>query len=178
MGSSIGADVPQAIAAHRYYARELDGGCVRDLGNRRNAFERLADRPCFRGPRFPRMPRVHGPVHRFTALFWTMTNASLIVSALLLCTAGFFIYGPQALVAIIAANLATKKAAGSAVGLTGLFGYLSTVVSGVGVGWLAETHGWDAAFRMFIVAALASAALFAACWPASAHGYGDNQHEG
>ena len=105
-------------------------------------------------------------------LFWQWTSASLAVSAVLLCTAGFFVYGPQALVAIIAANLATKRAAGTAVGLTGLFGYLSTVLSGVGVGWLVQRHGWDAGFLMFVAAAVGGAVLFALCWPAKAHGYG------
>ena len=36
----------------------------------------------------------------------------------------------KTLVGIIAANLATKRAAASAVGLTGLFGYASTLLSG------------------------------------------------
>jgi OPA family glycerol-3-phosphate transporter-like MFS transporter/OPA family sugar phosphate sensor protein UhpC-like MFS transporter len=106
-------------------------------------------------------------------LFWQWADAPVAVSAFLLCTAGFFIYGPQALVAIIAANLATKKAAGSAAGFTGLFGYFSTVLSGVGVGWLAQRNGWDAGFLMFVVAAVLGAGLFALCWPAKAHGYGE-----
>ncbi len=107
-------------------------------------------------------------------LFWQLDKAPLVLSASLLCAAGFFIYGPQALVAIIAANLATKQAAGSAVGLTGLFGYLSTIVSGVGVGWLSQRYGWGSGFKMFIVSAVAGAAIFALCWPARAHGYAES----
>jgi len=104
-------------------------------------------------------------------LFWRLPDVPLPVSAALLCTAGFFIYGPQSLVGIAAANLATKRAAATAVGLTGLFGYLSTVLSGVGIGSLVESRGWDAGFVMFTAAALAGAVLFALCWPARAHGY-------
>jgi sugar phosphate permease len=111
-------------------------------------------------------------------LFWQLDKASLPLSAFLLCTAGFFIYGPQALVAIIAVNLATKKAAGAAAGLTGLFGYFSTVLSGVGVGWLAQRSGWDAGFLMFVVAAVLGTALFALCWPANAHGYMEEDRNG
>jgi len=104
-------------------------------------------------------------------LFWQLPGAPFGVSVALLCAAGFFIYGPQALVGIAAANLATNRAAATAIGLTGLFGYLSTIVSGVGVGTLVEGRGWDAGFLMFVIAALAGAALFACCWPAKAHGY-------
>src|SRR5260221_8704180 len=44
--------------------------------------------------------------------------------------AGFFDYGPQCLIGLAAANLAAATAAG----LTGLFGYLSTILSGWGLG--------------------------------------------
>ena len=63
--------------------------------------------------------------------------------------AGFFVYGPQSLIGTAAANLATKRAAASAVGLTGLFGYLSTLLSGVGIGALVNRYGWDAGFLCF-----------------------------
>ena len=104
-------------------------------------------------------------------LFWGLPHAGPWVSVTLLCLAGFFIYGPQTLVGIAAANLATKQAAATAVGLTGFFGYLSTVLSGVGVGWLVERHGWDAGFLMFIAAAVAGMLLFILCWPARADAY-------
>ena len=63
-----------------------------------------------------------------------------------LAMAGFFVYGPQALIGIAASNQATKKAAATANGLVGIFGYLSTAVSGVGVGWLADKYGWNYVF--------------------------------
>ena len=100
-----------------------------------------------------------------------MKNPARQRSVTLLCLSGFFIYGPQTLVGIAAANLATKRAAASAVGLTGFFGYLSTALSGVGVGWLVERYGWDAGFLMFIAAAVVGTLLFALCWPARADGY-------
>jgi OPA family glycerol-3-phosphate transporter-like MFS transporter/OPA family sugar phosphate sensor protein UhpC-like MFS transporter len=103
--------------------------------------------------------------------FWRIPASSSALGAAVLCSAGFFVYGPQSLVGIAAANLATKRAAASAIGLTGLFGYLSTIVSGVGIGVLVQRQGWDAGFLMFVVAAVLGAALFALCWPAAAHGY-------
>jgi OPA family glycerol-3-phosphate transporter-like MFS transporter/OPA family sugar phosphate sensor protein UhpC-like MFS transporter len=94
-----------------------------------------------------------------------------MTSGALLCLAGFFIYGPQSFICTAAANLATKRAAAAAVGLTGLFGYLSTVLSGYGIGALVQHHGWDAGFLVFLICSVAGMALFAICWPAKAHGY-------
>jgi sugar phosphate permease len=104
-------------------------------------------------------------------LFWKLPGVGTLPSAFLLCTAGFFIYGPQALIGIASANLATKKAAASAAGLTGLFGYFSTMLSGFGVGWLVQHRGWDAGFLMFVISAFLGTLMFALCWPARADGY-------
>jgi phosphoglycerate transporter family protein len=89
----------------------------------------------------------------------------------ILCMAGFFIYGPQALVGISVANLATKRAAATAVGLTGIFGYASTVLSGWGLGLLVEKFGWHYGFMAMFVVAVLGTLLFAFAWPSKAHGY-------
>lgn len=104
-------------------------------------------------------------------LFWKLSSDSVVVNTILLCAAGFFIYGPQCLVGIAVANLATKRAAATAVGLTGVFGYCSTLVSGIGVGMLVENYGWDAGFQMFVIASFIGMLLFALCWKARADGY-------
>ncbi len=104
-------------------------------------------------------------------LFWKVAGQSVWLNTLLLCCSGFFIYGPQCLISIAAANLATKRAAATAVGLTGLFGYASTTLSGVGLGKLVQTYGWNAAFiGLLIVAAIGTLAC-ALGWNAKAHGY-------
>ncbi len=107
-------------------------------------------------------------------LFWKLPNQSRLVSAALLCSAGFFIYGPQALVGTIAANLGTKRAAATAVGFTGLFGYASTILSGWGLGALVQRYGWDAGFAGLLAVAIVGTLLFALAWPAKAHGYGEH----
>jgi OPA family glycerol-3-phosphate transporter-like MFS transporter/OPA family sugar phosphate sensor protein UhpC-like MFS transporter len=104
-------------------------------------------------------------------LFWMLPNQWWLTSAALLCMAGFFVYGPQSLIGTAAANLATKRAAAAAVGLTGVFGYLSTVVTGVGIGSLVDEYGWDAGFLVYLVCGLVGTLLFACCWKAKAHGY-------
>jgi OPA family glycerol-3-phosphate transporter-like MFS transporter/OPA family sugar phosphate sensor protein UhpC-like MFS transporter len=104
-------------------------------------------------------------------LFWQIPNQSWITSTVLLCAAGFFIYGPQSLIGTAVAKLATKRAAATAVGLTGLFGYLSTAVSGAGVGWLVDRYNWDAGFLVLFACSTIGMVLFVLCWPAKAHGY-------
>jgi OPA family glycerol-3-phosphate transporter-like MFS transporter/OPA family sugar phosphate sensor protein UhpC-like MFS transporter len=105
-------------------------------------------------------------------LFWKLPAASPLVATCLLGGAGFFIYGPQALVGITVANLATKHAAATAIGFTGLFGYLSTLLSGWGLGLLAERLGWNAALGILVAIAGLGTVLFLFAWPAKPHGYG------
>lgn len=104
-------------------------------------------------------------------LFWRLPHQSLGLSTLLFCLTGFFIYGPQALVGVIVANLATKRVAATAIGFTGIFSYASTLVSGWGLGWLVEHQGWNAALAGLAVMAGLSTLMFALTWTAKAHGY-------
>ncbi len=104
-------------------------------------------------------------------LFWKLPSRSAVVSTLPLCMAGFFLYGPQALVGVVVANLATKRLAATAIGFTSVFSYASTVVSGWGLGTVAQHYGWNAALGGLTGMALMSMLLFALAWPAKAHGY-------
>ena len=104
-------------------------------------------------------------------LFWKTPGQGGWIGTVLLCSTGFFIYGPQCLIGIAAANLATKRAAATAIGLTSIFGYSSTLLSGWGLGWLEKNYGWDAVFEGLLIVAALGVLVFAACWPAKAHGY-------
>lgn len=108
-------------------------------------------------------------------VFWKLPPSSFLVNTAVLCCAGFFIYGPQALVGITAANLATKRAAATAIGLTGIFGYASTVLSGWGVGQLVKDYGWNVTFQLMLVVTVIGTLCFAAAWRAKATGYDDDQ---
>jgi sugar phosphate permease len=104
-------------------------------------------------------------------LFWKIPSQSRLLTTGLLCATGFFVYGPQCLLAIACANLATKRAAATAVGLTSIFGYASTTLSGVGFGSLIKYYGWDAGFGILLACAVIGTILFAMVWPAQADGY-------
>ena len=83
---------------------------------------------------------------------------------------GFFIYGPQALLGVATTQQATPRAAGVAGGFVGIFSYASTILSGVGFGFVAQRWGWDAAYATILVAAIAGGSVLMLMWraPASA----------
>ena len=99
------------------------------------------------------------------------TPAPIWLATLLLMGAGFFIYGPQALIGIVAANQATKEAAAMANGFTGIMGYASTIVSGIGIAIIQEHYGWGIALGTIAGFALVGMVLFALAWNAKATGY-------
>ncbi|MDB5322056.1 MAG: transporter [Phycisphaerales bacterium] len=104
-------------------------------------------------------------------LLWRYPGKSVAPYTVILCLAGFFIYGPQALIGISVANLATKRAAATAIGLTGVFGYASTVLSGWGLGLLVQKYGWDRGFLAMFVVGILGTITFIVAWNAKAHGY-------
>jgi OPA family glycerol-3-phosphate transporter-like MFS transporter/OPA family sugar phosphate sensor protein UhpC-like MFS transporter len=107
-------------------------------------------------------------------LFWKL-GSTLPLAAVFLALAGFFIYGPQALIGITAANLATKRASATAAGFTGLFGYASTLVSGVGLGYVVQHYGWNTGFGALLGIGAFGTVMFILAWPAKAHGYGEGE---
>ena len=108
----------------------------------------------------------------FSFGFWYLPDGAPIWQAtLLLMGAGFCIYGPQALIGIVAANQATKEAAAMANGFTGIMGYASTTVSGIGIALIKEHFGWGVALGAIAGFALIGMVLFLFAWNNSAHGY-------
>ena len=105
--------------------------------------------------------------------FWYLPDgASTIWATILLMGTGFFIYGPQALVGIVAANQATKEAAAMANGFTGIMGYASTLVSGIGIAFIKEHFDWNVTLCAIAGFAIVGMVLFLFAWNANATGYG------
>lgn len=98
--------------------------------------------------------------------FQTAPVGAHAFEAFTLGAVGFLIYGPQFLVGVMTADIVSKRAAATAIGLTGFFGYLSGVLSGWGLGRMQELHGWNGAFGMLIGSSLAASVCFAFCWNA------------
>ena len=78
----------------------------------------------------------------------------------MLITIGFFIYGPVMLIGLFALDLVPKKAAGTAAGFTGLFGYVGGAVSAnIAIGYAVDVAGWDAGFMLIVGACIMSIVL-------------------
>ena len=108
----------------------------------------------------------------FSFGFWYLPNGAPLWQATgLLMGAGFCIYGPQALIGIVAANQATKEAAAMANGFTGIMGYASTIVSGLGIAFIKEHFGWGVTLGSISAFALVGMVLFLFAWNSSANGY-------
>ncbi len=101
-------------------------------------------------------------------LFWLAPGTTPWLSTLLMIAMGFFIYGPQVLVGVAAAEFGSKKAACAAAGFTGVFGAgLGAAVAGVGIGALVDNFGWDAMLFMLVVFGFIGAGLFMMNWNVS-----------
>jgi OPA family glycerol-3-phosphate transporter-like MFS transporter len=97
-----------------------------------------------------------------TILFMALTLVGLVVyganrhgplwiDMAALIAIGFFVYGPIMLIGLHALDLVPKKAAGTAAGFTGFFGYaFGSAVAGTGVGWIADHWGWGGVFTTMI----------------------------
>lgn len=108
--------------------------------------------------------------------FWLLpADAGIFKATLLLMGTGFFIYGPQALIGIVAAQQATNDAAAMANGFMGIMGYAATTVSGLGIALVSKHFGWNAALFSIGAFALAGMMCFLFAWNARATGYGSRR---
>ncbi|MBT9585876.1 MFS transporter [bacterium] len=104
----------------------------------------------------------------FVFAMWKSTSTNPAVYAFLLSGVGFSVYGPQFLVGVMVADLATKRAAGTAVGLSGLFGYMSGFISGGLMGYVATHYGWNAGVSVILGGSMLACIPFALTWNAKA----------
>ncbi|MDR2030432.1 MAG: MFS transporter [Puniceicoccales bacterium] len=100
--------------------------------------------------------------------FWRLPASHPAMDTLLLTVIGFFVYGPQMLAGVAGAELGSGRAAATANGLTGFFGYMGAIFSGFGVGLITDHFGWNQAILFYIFCAFASMILFAANWSQTA----------
>ena len=97
-------------------------------------------------------------------VYWQ--SRSELVTNVAMGTIGFLIYGPVMLIGVSALDLVPKKAAGTAAGFTGLFGYLigSAFLANIGMGYIFQHFGWDGGFIALIGACVLSIGFSASTW--------------
>ena len=85
-------------------------------------------------------------------VYWLNGSGPLWIDYAALISIGFLIYGPIMIIGLHALDLVPKKAAGTAAGFTGFFGYVfGSAIAGAGVGWIADHWGWNGVFITMVV---------------------------
>jgi len=96
-------------------------------------------------------------------MYWT--SASIVANSIALICIGFLIYGPVMLIGVHALDLVPKKAAGTAAGLTGLFGYLGgALFANIAMGAVVDTWGWSGGFVVLLGACVMAILLIGMSW--------------
>ena len=88
-------------------------------------------------------------------VYWLNGKGPRWIDYSALIAIGFLIYGPIMIIGLHSLDLVPKKAAGTAAGFTGFFGYaFGAALSGSGIGWVADRWGWGAVFGIMVVCCL------------------------
>ena len=99
-------------------------------------------------------------------VYWLNPAGNPAIDLAALVAIGFLIYGPVMLIGLHALELVPKKAAGTAAGLTGLFGYLGgAVVANIALGYTVDYYGWDGGFVLLVAGCLMAILLMALTIP-------------
>ena len=101
----------------------------------------------------------------FVIIYWQNPVGHPMIDSLSLIAIGFLIYGPVMLIGVHALDLVPKKAAGTAAGFTGLFGYLGgALFANIAMGYIVDTYNWAGGFITLIFACVISIILIGFVW--------------
>ncbi len=119
----------------------------------------------FKGRRAPAIIIYMVAVMIAVFIYWQNPPGNPLVDNITLFATGFLIYGPVMLIGVQALDLVPKKAAGTAAGLTGLFGYLGgALFANIAFGFIIKHFSWDAAFIVLLAACLLAIIFTATTW--------------
>lgn len=99
-------------------------------------------------------------------IFWSITGIQPLIDSILIFTIGFFVFGPQMLIGMAAAELSHKKAAATATGFIGFIAYAGATVAGYPLGIIRRDFGWEGFFITLIGCAVVSTVLLIPLWNA------------
>ncbi|CAI2494906.1 Regulatory protein uhpC [Serratia plymuthica] len=111
----------------------------------------------FRGNRGPMNLIFAIGIFLSVAALWIMPGVTFLLQAACFFAIGFFIFGPQMLIGMAAAECSHKDAAGAATGFVGLFAYLGAALSGYPIARVMEIWHWNGFFVVISIAACLSA---------------------
>ena len=79
---------------------------------------------------------------------------------------GFFIFGPQMMIGMAAAELSHKKAVATATGFTGLFSYAGASIAGGPIAAIQSSWGWGGYFTTIAACSVIVVTLLIPTWSA------------
>lgn len=98
-------------------------------------------------------------------VYWLNPAGNYLIDTWALGSIGLLVYGPVMMIGVSAVDLVPKKAAGSAAGFTGLFGYLGgAVLAELLIGGLVKNYGWDFGFYLLIFSSILGTILLSLTW--------------
>lgn len=131
------------------YLKDIKGYDIKDVGWAYSAYEWaaipgtiicgwLSDK-VFKGRRAITTMIYMALVAVFVVIYWKNMD-SVLLDNISLIAIGFLIYGPVMLIGVQALDLAPKKAAGTAAGLTGFFGYFfgTAILANIAMGSIVQ----------------------------------------
>ncbi|MBM3192681.1 MAG: MFS transporter [Chlamydiae bacterium] len=113
-----------------------------------------------------------GPINAIFGLFvvlsvlalWYTPVGGIIFASIVMFAIGFFIFGPQMLVGVAATELSHKKAAGTAVGFIGWFGYAGAATAGFPFAKITQEYGWGMFFVVLGICSIVMVLLLLPVW--------------
>lgn len=97
-------------------------------------------------------------------LLLTVVPAQYFYANTVMFLIGFFIFGPQMLIGMVAAELSHKKAAGTATGFAGCFAYAGAACAGYPCGVICEQYGWSGFMALLVMCSAAALMLLIPLW--------------
>lgn len=98
-----------------------------------------------------------------TYVYWKSNSALAINCAL--SSIGALIYGPVMLIGVSALDLVPKKAAGTAAGFTGLFGYMGgQVLAEIAMGAVVDKFSWNGGFILLMISSILAIVFLSFTW--------------
>lgn len=96
--------------------------------------------------------------------FKSFSASSILIDSIFIFLFGFFIFGPQMLIGMAAAELSHKNATATATGFVGCFAYLGAAVAGGPLGALTQSYGWDVYLITLFVCGALGALIMLPLW--------------
>ena len=107
----------------------------------------------FRGNRAPMNLIFALGIFMSVAALWLTPMDNIVVLAGCFFSVGFFVFGPQMMIGMAAAECSHKDAAGTATGFVGLFAYFGAALAGYPLAIVIDTFSWEGFFSFITLCA-------------------------